>query len=192
MRIKKVRIKGIRIKKVNTKRRKEETKGFLKASITVEAAYIVPIILGIIFAVIIASFYFYDAVTAKAVLDKNVVRLKNVLIHPLEEEGYYYNYSAINERFLYSFSEDYRQQEDMGREQIKKELEASLMLLHIQNIDMRIKKKELTASIELYYGMALPGVCYLPFFRRVRKVSADISIYNQADFARIVTMIDKT
>ena len=47
---------------------------YVTASITVEASYIMPIILSIIFAIMIASFYFYDAVMARAVLEKNIAK----------------------------------------------------------------------------------------------------------------------
>ncbi len=87
---------------------------YVTASITVEASYIMPIILSIIFAIMIASFYFYDAVMARAVLEKNIAKLENAFIHPLEKDDYYYDYKAINERFLYSFSGDYKVQESMG------------------------------------------------------------------------------
>ena len=82
----------------------KEKEKFLTASITVEASYIVPMILSIIFAIMVASFYFHDVVIARAVLEKNIEKLENAFIHPLEKDDYYYDYKAINERFLYSFS----------------------------------------------------------------------------------------
>lgn len=168
----------------------KEKEKFLTASITVEASYIVPMILSIIFAIMVASFYFHDVVIVRAVLEKNIEKLENAFIHPLEKNDYYYDYKAINERFLYSFSSDYKAQEDMGKKQIEEELSASLMLLRPENIKIQMKKKKLIASVELFSGIALPGTQYLRFFGKVRKVAVTISVYNQADFIRILTIID--
>lgn len=176
---------------MKTEGKKNGKEKFLKASITVEASYIMPSMLGVIFAVMVISFYFHDAVTAKAILDRNIARLENVLIHPLEKDSYYYDYSAVNERFLDSFFGNYELQEDMEIEQIEKELNASLMLLHTRNIDVQIKNKKLAASVELFYGIALPGTEYLPFFKKIRTVTTNVSVYNQADFIRILTIDDK-
>lgn len=178
------------MKKRKKKKEMKEKEKFLTASITVEASYIVPMILSIIFAIMVASFYFHDVVIARAVLEKNIEKLENAFIHPLEKDDYYYDYKAINERFLYSFSGDYKVQESMGIRQIEKELNASLILLHPENIKVKMKKKKLIASVELFCGIALPGTQYLRFFGKIRKVTITISVYNQADFIRILTIID--
>ncbi len=64
------------------------------------------------------------------------------------------------------------------------------MLLHPENIKVQMKKKKLIASVELFCGIALPGTQYLRFFGKIRKVTVTISVYNQADFIRILTIID--
>ena len=166
-----------------TKTSAERKQKFLKASMTVEASYIMPIILGIIFAVMAVCFYFYDVTASQAVLDRNTVKLKNIFIHPFEEKYYYYDYSLVNKRFLYSFSKDCSEQEQMGAEQIKKELKASLMILTIQNIDVQIKNKKITATAELHN--------ILPFYRKTKNIQSCRSVYHPADFARLLARIDK-
>lgn len=165
---------------------KEIKKEFVKASVTVEASYVVPIIIGIIFAVMSVSFYFYDITVTRVVLNKEAMKLENMLIHPYEKESFFYNYGAVNERFLYSFFEDYTEEEEAGENQIIKALTDSLIILRADHTEVKIKGNKITACTELYFRKQLPGTYYIPFFKKNKKVTVDITVYNHADFARIL------
>jgi hypothetical protein len=160
-----------------------------EASITVEAAYIVPIIIGIIFAIMTISFYFYDISAVQSVLNQNVHRMEKVLIHPCDETPDF-QYSAINEKFLYSTDNDYSEWEAKCKESIEKELNRSLMLLDTDNVKVKIGKKKITAEAEVFYIKNIPFVTdYISFLGTTRKMTAEEKVYNYADFVRLVDIV---
>lgn len=150
-----------------------------------------PIILAIIFAVMAAAFYFHDLVVSQAILDKNTARLENILVHPFGSGTYYYDYSAVNKRFLSSFSQDDSGQEEIYAEQIEKELKRSLMILNMQNPDVQIESKKITVSVKLCYALPLLGVRYLPFFGKTKEIRTCRFIYDPASFARLLARAGK-
>lgn len=157
----------------------------IKASVTVEASYVVPIIIGIIFAVMTVSFYFYDITTAQAVLNKEAAKLGNVLIHPYEKESFFYDYAAVNERLFYSFLGDFTEEENAGKERVIKELADSFIILQADNADVQIKGNKITVCTELSFEKQLPGMQYIPFLKKNKKLAV-VTVYNHADFARIL------
>lgn len=170
---------------------KKLKKMFSEGSMTVEASYIVPLVIGIVFAVMTVSFYFYDITTAHSVLNKNIEEFVNLPIHPYEEDSSFFEYASVNERFLLFFSEAYQNQENRGKENIKKEMERSLILLRMKSIDMKIKKGKVTAAAELSFPCVPFGVGFIPFFGKAVNIKEEKHIVNPADFARILTIPQK-
>lgn len=169
----------------------KRTEKILFAGITVEASYVVPVMIGVIFAVMMVSFYFYDITVTQAILNKNAVKLKNVLIHPYEKDISFYDYDIVNEKNLY-FQEDYSQQERSGREKIKKEMVSALIFLHVKTVDITIKNKKIIASAELCFNRKTPfGIQYIPFWGKTKKVMTEITVYYPADFVRILEVISQ-
>ena len=100
---------------------KKLKKMFSEGSMTVEASYVVPLVIGIIFAVMTVSFYLYDINTVHSVLNKNIEEFVNLPVHPYEKDSSFFEYASVNERLLSIFSEDYENQENRGKEIIKKD-----------------------------------------------------------------------
>jgi hypothetical protein len=160
-----------------------------EGSITIEAAYIVPIIIGIIFAIMTISFYFYDMSAVQSVLNQNVYKFEKILFHPCDE-SLDFQYSAINKRFLYSINRDYSEWEVKCRETIEEELGKSLMLLNVDNVKVEIGKKKVTAEAEISYMKNIPFAAdYIPFLKTTKKLTSEDTVYNKADFVRLVDII---
>lgn len=158
---------------------------------TVEASYVVPLVIGIIFAVMTISFYFYDINTVHSVLNKNIEEFVNLPIHPYEEDSAFFEYASVNERFLSIFSEDYENQENRGKENIKKEMERSLILLRMKSIDMKIKKGKVTAEAELCFPGVPFGAGFIPFLGKAVNIKEEKCIVYPAEFARVLTIPKK-
>ena len=170
---------------------KKLKKMFSEGSMTVEASYVVPLVIGIIFAVMTVSFYLYDINTVHSVLNKNIEEFVNLPVHPYEKDSSFFEYASVNERLLSIFSEDYENQENRGKENIKKEMERSLILLRMKSIDMKIKKGKVTAAAELCFSCVPFGTGFLPFFGKSVHIKEEKRIVYPAEFARILTIPQK-
>lgn len=175
-----------KIKKIQRLRHK-----ILEASMTVEASYVVPLILGIIFAVMTMSFYLYDLNAAQAVVDKSSQKLINLAVHPYEAGSYFFDYASVNERFLCSFLETYEEKEEQEKEIVKENMEKLLILLKVKTVDVKIKKEKIVISAELCFRYAPYGFGFLPFFGKTKEIKTEKRIYHPADFVRILSVTEK-
>ena len=160
-----------------------------KASISVEASYVVPIILGVIFAVMTVSFYFYDIVAAQASLNKSLGEMERLFIHPCKED-LFFDYSAVNERFMSSWNQD-SETGSKWKEKIDENLSKSLILLKKSGTEIELKKNKINASVELSCLRNIPFVNYIPFLKRTKQLSKTVTKYYPADFARLISIVEE-
>ncbi len=162
-----------------------------EASVSVEAAYIMPIILGVIFAVMTLSFYFYDVAAAQAVLDRSLEEMGNLFVHPCKED-LFYDYGAVNERFLNSWSQDSSKWESAWKEKIENNLSKTLILLKKSKTEIEVKKKKISAAVELSYVGSIPFIRkYIPFLGKTRKLTKTITEYHPSDFVRLISIVEE-
>jgi hypothetical protein len=135
------------------------------------------------------SFYFYDVSVVQSVLNRNVNKIEKVLLHPCDETPDF-QYSAINERFLYSIEADYSEWEENCRKTIEEELQKSFMLLNVDKVEVKIGKKKITAKAEVSCMKNIPFAAnYIPFWGTAKIMTSKETVYNQADFVRLVDII---
>jgi len=159
-------------------------------SITVEAAYLVPFLLMLIFAVMEVSFYLHDISILSSVIERNVKNYVNLTKHPYLPEEVFYCYRDINERsILSSFSFD-KEREQECMQAIEQELLSSFMTLRLKSVKVNIKKKKLTAEVSVIWKTKLSILSqYLDVFGKGKKVKYCVHSTQTEDFARMLETV---
>jgi len=107
----------------------------LNASMTVEAAFIVPIVLFIIFALMYLAFNLHDRVRMETVLEKALGKGDYVVAQRSDTDGGAIDYDSLNEKNNWGyFRSGNKQQEEEIRKYIEEELEKGFFILEKEKI----------------------------------------------------------
>jgi len=165
---------------------KKEKEWIVSASITVEASYIVPMILIIIFTMMELIFYLHDITVIPAIMEKQIQNYTGCIVHPYQEEEYFYDYASINKYGIVDLLSENKEQEMECQKHILQELSKSLMSLDIQNVEVSITNKKITVRATISGRMKFPLVSrYISFVEQGKIFTCAVKCIHMEDTARI-------
>lgn len=165
---------------------KKEKQWIVSGSITAEASYIVPIILIIIFAVMELIFYLHDITVIPAVMEKQIQNYTGCVIHPYQDKEYFYDYANINKYGIVDLFSENKEQEMECQERILQDLSKSLMSLDIQNVEVSITNKKITAKAAVSGRIKFPLVSrYISFAEKGKIFTCTVRCIHMEDTVRI-------
>lgn len=123
----------------------------VNGSYTVEAAFILPVIVFVVIACLYMGFILHDNVRIQTVLKRSAEMAQDMLAHSRESETGDIEYESLNEKIRKNQVE-----KEVG-EYIKKELEKGVFLAEIQEQDVEISLLRVSVSVTWKSGITHMG-----------------------------------
>ncbi|HWT74743.1 MAG TPA: TadE family protein [Mobilitalea sp.] len=127
------------------------------ASITVEAAYLMPIVIITIFALIYLSFILHDKCLIQGEVDKVLHKASFNVKHEADLITGAVEFEKLDERgifyFIFGSTQD---EENRLKEYLKKELSEGLFLMKITSAEIEVNKFDINIQIEAKANITLP------------------------------------
>lgn len=189
--------------KENTKEKtKEKTKGKTKAktvlsgistgSYTVEAAFVVPILIFVLLALIYMSFYLYDKVRIQSVIDTEAAVAAGAVKHERNPETGDVEYEHLDDRGLYfSMFGDLSREEEKTKERVRAQLEHGLFLCEVTGVEVNLDRSQ--ADIRVFAHANIRMLKIREYFAGSGTdlvLMATGKVHYPAEFARRLSMLD--
>ncbi len=172
---------------------KRKDKAMTTASITVEAAFIMPIIILTIFALIYLAFYLHDKSRIQGVIDLTLHKASMTLKHEADLSNGQVKYESIRDRgVLFLLLGDLQDEEEQLEDYVKKELSNGLFYAQIKTVDAKINKFKLTISVGMDMDINLPGINNLFQSLSGSIIKEEQAIHNPAESIRLMEVVLET
>lgn len=159
-------------------------------SITVEAAFVMPIVVFTIFALIYLAFYLHDMCRIQAVMDKTLHKAGISVKHEGDLETGAVAYENISDRgVFYLIFGDTEEEETQIREYLTQQLSEGLFLSTISSIDVDVGKFNMDISIKADTEVSLPGVRYLFEPVSITEIEGSYPVHDPAETIRRTEVI---
>jgi hypothetical protein len=162
-------------------------------SITVEAAFVMPIVILTVFALIYLAFYLHDMNRIQSEMDLVLHKAEVTVKHEADISTGRVDYEDINDRgVFYLLVGNTSGEEEQMKAYLWQRLSSGLFLTRISQIDADVGKLKLTVSVETATRVSLPGIKYL--FENIagKILTKECSIHNPAEAIRCTEVILKT
>jgi hypothetical protein len=158
-----------------------------KASYTVEATFIMLIVLSIVFALIYLTFYLCDKSKIQSVLDLSVIKISEMLKQNGNIVTGEVAYQNINQRdWVSQILGDKNEDENIGENYIKNKLMKGIIIAKIQSVTVDITYNEVKANVKVKMNMPLDFI--KQFFSKEDlniQFNSVGSIHNPAEYIRV-------
>ncbi len=160
------------------------------ASITVEAAFVMPVVLCTVFALIYLTLQLHDICRIQGIMDKTLHQAGMLYKHRTELASDEINYAWIGDRgVFYDLFGDLSGEKEGVKRYLQQELSKGLFLLRITKLEAEVKKTKLRVRIEAETLISLPWVA--PLFDGLSSMvlTGEYPVHNPAETIRICEVI---
>ena len=162
----------------------------ISGSIAVEAAFVMPIVIFTVFALIYLAFYLHDRCRIQGIMDLTLHKAGISVKHDCDITTGEVDYNNLGGRGIFylllgSTSDDEKQIKDL----LKKDLSVGLFLTKVKTLEVNVDKSYIKVSIEADSKITLPGISYLFKTLSHFKVSGEYPIHNPAETIRRAEVI---
>ncbi|BCN32930.1 hypothetical protein [Anaeromicropila herbilytica] len=165
-----------------------------KASYTVEATFVMIIVLSVIFALIYLTFYLSDKSRIQGILDLSVVKISEMMKADANIVTGEVNYDNILDRdWVGDLFAGKKRDADIGESYLKQQLKNGLILAEIKSTNVTVSNNEIEVNVVADMNIPLEDVREF-FTKENQKVSLSSkgSIHNPAEFIRLSEVSLKT
>ncbi len=135
---------------------------FLAGSITVEAAYVMPIIILILITFIYLAFYLHDICRITGEMELALHKAGVSFKHDATIKTGEVDYDEINDRgVFYRIFGSTKEKETRVNNYLKQELSEGLFLVKIKNIKVEDNKSKVTVSVVYHTKLSIPWIAKL-------------------------------
>jgi TadE-like protein. len=169
---------------------KHSNRKLYAGSITVEAAFIMPIVIMTIFALLYLAFYLHDICRIRAETDLILYKAGITMKHDTAIATGEIVYDNIMDRgVFYLLTGNAEKEETAIRDFLSRKLSKGLLLVSIKAINMEVERRKVTVSVEVDTKVTLPGIKYLfhPLSRTM--VEGVQPVHNPAETIRYTEVI---
>jgi hypothetical protein len=164
-----------------------------KGSLTVEAAFVMPIVIFIIFATIYLAFYLHDRCVIQAMLDKTLHKAGISIKHASDIETGEVDYENIGDRgVFYLLFGNNNQEETQIKEYLQQELTGRLFLCKIKSVEVEVNNFNLSVIVKAETDISLSGIKGLIDPLSLIKMEGNYPIHNPAESIRRFEIIIDT
>lgn len=162
-----------------------------KASYTVEATFVMSIIIFVIFALMYLTFYLYDKSKIQNILDISAVKISEMLKQEGDIELGTVDYDNINEQSMIRWvTNNYEREESIGAKYIKKELNKKLIISSMETLQVDIHRTKVKISAKV--NMDIPLLGARRYFTKEKlsiQLGSTVSIHHPAEFLRLASSV---
>lgn len=164
----------------------EKEKKTIQGSYTVEAAFVMPIVILIIAALIYMAMYLHDKCSIKSVIDSTIVPSVLIVKHETESEFGSTDYERIDDRgIFFPVIGNCDKEKDKIKNFIQKKMEKGLFIAEIENIQVEANQSDILIRVSVKMKIALLAI--IPFFNRDETflvISGKGHVHYPAEFVR--------
>lgn len=159
-------------------------------SITVEASFVMPIVILTIFALIYLSFYLHDINRIQGAVDLTIHKAGFTVKHSSEIETGKVLYDDINNRgVFYLLFGNNTDAEKQIHSILEQKLSKGLFLVKIKNISVEVYKARVEVSIKTATEVNLPVFSYLFQALSDKELKGEYPVHNPAEAIRYTEVI---
>lgn len=165
----------------------------ITGSITVEAAFVMPVVILSIFALLYLAFYLHDICIIRGTVDLTIYKAGMTVKHEAMFATGEVAYEKINDRgVFYQLTGDTHEQEEQIQEYLKIRLSKGLFITKIKDIKTEVGKSKISMSVRAATEIVLPGFGHLfkPYSNTM--ISGECPVHNPAETIRCMEMILET
>ena len=160
-------------------------KNSMSGNLTVEAAYILPIVIFTIFALIYLAFYLHDMCRIQGMVDKTLHIAGFTVKHEADITTGEVSYDRINDRgVFYLVVGSTEKEEKQILKYLQQELADKLFLSKIKSVKVEVGKIKITVAVEAQTKVSLPGIKYLFDQFSYTKIEGEYPVHNPAETIR--------
>lgn len=127
-----------------------------KASYTVEAALIMPIIIVVIMALIYMSYYMHDKSRIQAIIDSNIIKSGLIIKHESDTESNELDYINIDSRGIYyPVIGDTDEEKERIIKDLNNQFSANLYIAQIENIIVDADHSNICIKVEVLMNISI-------------------------------------
>lgn len=166
-------------------------KTYYQASITVEAVFLIPILLFVIFAFMYTALYFYDQVRIDTESQKAAMEQEQKIRYEIDSNTGMILYDKISVKGLENLLCNYKAEEETIEKHLK-EIEKNLFQGRVKNRTVKVEtgKIEIGENLELSFLTKAIGD-YLPQTNHTTKHYMKMTIHNPEEFVRGYTALEE-
>lgn len=164
-----------------------------RGSITVEAAFVLPIVILTVFALIYLTFYLHDICRIQALTDMTLHKAGITVKHEADIATGEVAYDSINDRgVFYILFGNSEKEEEQIQSYLMQQLKDGLFLTRISGVSVKADKFKIKISVKTVTEVSLPGIRWLfePFSNTI--VAGEYSVHNPAEAIRCTEVILET
>jgi hypothetical protein len=133
-----------------------------KGSITVEAAFVMPIVIFTIFALVYLAFYLHDMCKIQGILDKTLHKAGISIKHETDFITGEILYEDISDRGVFYIAFGSTQEDEFQiKNNLQQQLSKGLFISKISKVNVDVGKSKIKLLIEVETNVSLPGIKYL-------------------------------
>ena len=166
-------------------------KVYCKASITIEAVFLFPILLFVIFAFMYIGLYFCDQIGIDTKIQSTAIEQEQKIHHMVDEHTGMILYDKISVKGLENLLYDYDVEQAAIIHNLK-ETESTMFQGRVKNWIVKIETGKIEISVDseiLFLTKALQD--YLPQSNRSNKHYVKMMVHNPEEFVRVYTVLDE-
>lgn len=161
----------------------------IKASFTIEAVFIMPIVLFTMVFIIYLSFYLHDYCRIRGITDGSLHKAAMNLKHEADIDSGRVNYDEINKGLLSRIFENSDSKETEIENYISKLLSKGLIATRITDVHVSKKLLNISVRVEGSFKFPLRSLQWIISFDKAMVVEAKSSYHYPADSVRISEVI---
>lgn len=173
------------------KKNKEDKRLYYQASMTVEAVFLIPILLIVILAFMYVSLYFYDQVLVDTTSRSAALEQEQEIRHTIDEKTKMIQYEKVSVKGLENLLRSYDTEEIAIASKLNK-TEKNMFQGKMKNATVNID----TSTIEIRGNSELSSLTkavgnYLPKSNRSNKHYVKMTVHNPEEFVRGYTALEE-
>ncbi len=159
-------------------------------SITVEAAFIMPIVIMIIFALLYLAFYLHDICKIRAETDLILFKTGITMKHDAAIATGEIVYDNITDRgVFYLLTGNTGKEKTAITDFLSRKLSKGLLLVNIKAVNVNVERRKVTVAVEVDTKVSLPGIKYLFHSLSRTMVEGVQPVHNPAETIRYTEVI---
>jgi hypothetical protein len=161
-----------------------------KASITVEAAFVMPIIILTVFALLYLSFYLHDSCRIQGAIDMTLHKAGLIIKHESDLATVKIDYEQIkNQETFDLWQEDSKEEEQELQAYLRRMLSKGLFLTKIADIEATVESSKILISTRTNTPISIPWVRELMASNSHSVISGEYPIHDPAETIRVCEVI---
>ncbi len=161
-----------------------------KASITVEAAFVMPIIIFTVFALLYLSFYLHDYCRIQGVVDMTLHKAGLIMKHESELASAEIDYEHIMNQGIFDlWQEDSKKMEQELQRYLRMKLSKGFFLIKTTDIEATVDSSKLTISVQTNTQISIPWVRELMAPHSLSVISEEYPLHDPAETIRVCEVI---